>query len=256
MTVTISGIVNGICGTCGDLNTTFMLHHTSDNSCTWNCCFYNICGVNCIACTVYQDGSDYKIKVDLLQDEDVLHQWIKNYSTTKPICSEISGDTLTHQTSSGMCNSSSATCVIGTDSADNCVCLDNWPDKCGCCSESLSSTMVLAISGFTGDCSCLNGIYYLYLSTVSGTVCGWGYAETGCGELCSSDLQVVGATMICAGGTSSIVVNFWDPDAAEPTPGVQFYKEVAGTLCDFPYELPLNDNNCSCSGSPSCTVSL
>ncbi len=174
ITVIIASIVEGACGLCNRLNKSYNLLQVEENGCVWECDTLTTCDPTKITLTAYEDGGDYKIKVELEN-----HVWEKNYGTTKPTCTGIRGDTLTHQVSAGDCDSSSSTCVIADEevAAEDCWCGDCWCDgelitpdgTVGWIAHDIAGSDITAVA-YSAPC-----VTY-YVDSVSG-----GGAETGSG---------------------------------------------------------------------------
>jgi len=156
--VTISGMSNDVCGHCTDLDKTYFLEQTEVNGCEWVCEYIpTLCDTDRIVLTVYLDGADYKIKVEFGR-----HVWEKNYGEVKPDCCTLVDEELTHQTSSGDCDSSSATCIVAARNSGGCPCIQHQ-----CCSDSVPQQMLLEVVAFDdwqcNDCADFEGNYILVI---------------------------------------------------------------------------------------------
>jgi len=171
--VTIARIANGDnCTSCTNLNKTYYLSQTEENSCIWECPYVcpNLAGASCASrgatwtatLTVSDEGGgQYKITVEIGP-----HTWSKTYNE-KPSLSDIS-DSLTWVSDAGSCDSSSSTCAIAATSNPAsqrycpCTCVE-----CGHCisDDAGSQTMEVVISGVVNDectdCANANGTWIL-----------------------------------------------------------------------------------------------
>lgn len=206
--VTIAGIANaGTCQSCTNLNRSYNLSQTEENSCVWECPY--VCplltGYSCpdrgvtwtARLTVSDEGSNqYKITVEIGP-----HSWSKTYDG-KPSLSDLS-DSLDWLADTGSCNSSSSTCAVAaTDLEGNfhtcsCSCVD-----CGHCSgDDGANEMEVVISGVQNDgcsgCANANGTWILKWNWCDTSFCydydpaprlgaAWNY-EYGKPDICPGD---------------------------------------------------------------------
>ncbi len=99
-------------GECLDYNTTHTLYRSSN--CVWKCEYVSQdCDTAEITATLYRDGTDYKLKVELGG-----HVWEEDFGETKPDLCEGGPFELDHQADSGSCDSSSATCSVAAVAGD------------------------------------------------------------------------------------------------------------------------------------------
>jgi len=196
--VDIAGMADNTCSECENFNGTWYLSQDTAGGCTWSVRIPTGC-TECdsvdLVLTVHLDGSDYKIKVEMVDDSDtVLHKWEKNYGEAAPDCCGLSSESLPHVTNSGDCDSSSATCTI--TAADNNACEAACAGGCDACIDGDVPVLVQAtISGLVNDqcdgCSNGNGTWTLeYMGNqVDGCVlsnaCLWRYAADD-PDLCSN----------------------------------------------------------------------
>lgn len=130
------------CEDCLTLNGTYYARQDPENDCVWQC--IRASTVLCedsddITLTLFLDGSDYKIKVELGD-----HTWVKNYGTNKPDCCEIVNDELTHDASGSDCDSSSASCFITRQTGTFCPCRH----RCDCDDAPEEWTIDLGVGGW------------------------------------------------------------------------------------------------------------
>lgn len=147
--VVISGITEGTCGECSCLNDTFYAPRTAN--CTW----WQLLTTRSFPCdssplqvTVYLDGSDYKLKVELGGNV-----WIKNYGGTKPTCEDLADESIAYSASGSDCDASSSTCLVTAIAGDeNDVC-PPLPFECGECRCNLlpRGGFQVVISGVTDE---------------------------------------------------------------------------------------------------------
>ena len=175
--VTFASIANDGCTDCSWLNQSFYLTQTVGDDCIWECSPVDgmPCDPTVIRLTVYKDGTDYKVKVELGN-----HIWEKNYGTSKPDCCGFSSESITHITDSGDCDTSSATCsVTALRDGDNCPCNCLW--YCEHCANSLAPYQLeLTVTGIANNgCACggLNDTFILDYSSpaVLDSWCEWKY---------------------------------------------------------------------------------
>ena len=176
--VTVSGLTNGSCGDCGDLNTTYILSQTADGACTYSDDISPaICGISVIEAEAYLDGVDYKIKVTLGD-----HTWEHNFGTSKPDCTTFMDETYSRTGSNTVCGGSSAIISLSNvcPPLDGCVC-DNWPFEWA---VDVGST---GWADFTcGFCDQIRGIFVVP-SRKSGSICsGLLDIDISSGEDCDS----------------------------------------------------------------------
>jgi len=179
--VVISDMADDSCSECESLNHTFYLPQAAPNSCVWECRFHLYCPYDCdsrlIRLTVYLDGSDYKIKVELANavGDTVYHRWIKDYGESKPGCCDLEDEELTHNLSDGDCDSSSATCLI-TRQLDTfgCHCMECEP----CVGEESAAEYLVEIEGIVpkdpedcADCADLDTLLDAGVVAVPCTAC-------------------------------------------------------------------------------------
>ncbi len=245
ITITIAGVVEGTCGDCDNLNTIYNLSQVEENGCVWKC--ENLTPPSCdptnIILTAYQDGSNYKIKVELGS-----HVWEKNYSTTKPTCDGIDGETLSHQTNSGDCDSSSATCTLGTKTIENCFCVGDCP--CNNCSENKPPCcLIVTLSGITdGTCSfcdiTMNRSFACYYTSN----CTWVGSIPDCCDDCEDTITV---TLTESSGDYILTVtvgdDIWEVNLGTSKPDCSNWSDL---------NVPIDTSGSGCTtGSSSCTVS-
>ena len=122
--ITISGITNDNCTDCANYDGTYTLASFIETGgvCTWSAgavfddeCSIDGFGTRGISLKIYQSGADFIIDVQMdlntSGSEDL--KWSKNYSTTKPDCDNLSGESLATTTdNSTECSNGSATCTI------------------------------------------------------------------------------------------------------------------------------------------------
>ncbi len=196
--IVIAGVVSPdpeVCEDCGSLNGTYYLQPDPDTACVWKC--ENIYGVNCansndITLTVYQDGADYKIKVELGS-----HTWIKNYGTSATDCCAIISDELTHSSSGSDCDSSAATCFITARTGSTalpCLCLKD----CGKTDGGAPACLKLEWSGISqpspfdwGDCPFCDCYDWQRIPWLPGeSDCVWRRDHSPDSHLCDTRIQV------------------------------------------------------------------
>lgn len=151
--ITITDIVEDTCGSCSSLNNIYGAYRVYNNHCIWKCNFPAICSISEITCTAYQDGSDYKIKVELGE-----HRWEKNFGTSKPSYDDLNSSIeLLHVNSGGTCDSSDSSCFIIGSTSDDCEC----PSTCLCCNGGIPSDLSITIenNSGSGNCGCWCGIF-------------------------------------------------------------------------------------------------
>lgn len=150
---TISGLTNGSCGDCGDLNTSFTLDQTADGACTWSDTIDpSICGISSIAAELYLDAGDYKLKITLGD-----HVWEHNFGTTKPDCATFASETYSRTGSNAVCDGSSATISLSAGCP---------PADCSACSVYPFEWAVdLGVGGWVDDtcdyCDQVMGVFVL-----------------------------------------------------------------------------------------------
>lgn len=118
MQIEISGMANGSCGTCGDLNATWMLESSSsgspDSECIYGYSFLSsLCGVSPGMDANFQNvvfSSNYELRLRIQKTGFGLMQWAKVFGATMPNCS-ITGESMTgySNVSFAECNGSTAT---------------------------------------------------------------------------------------------------------------------------------------------------
>lgn len=217
------------CEDCTTLNRTYYVRQLPDDACVWKC--LDAAGVDCddsddITLTLFLDGSDYKIKVELGG-----HIWVKNYGETKPDCCSIFSDELTHTTSDTDCDSSSAKCFITRRTGTNCPCepdCDNAIAPAPPCFkiewEGISPESPL---NFDPPRSCLYCDCYSSANpqwipwSSGGSTCTWlrNWAGT---RLCSQQIKI---TISESGGTYSVKIYQFDNSFGDPV--LLFQKDYA-----------------------------
>lgn len=206
MNVTIAGMA-GSGGACSEANCLAynkihsLFRSTSDDSgnCVWKCHnMPNFCDASVITATLYKDGSDYKLKVELGG-----HVWEENFGTTKPDLCKSNPGSLTHQISSGNCDSSSATCVVAmADGSGTCNCTN-----CAACITGTTPYQFLVVldgivEGSCGSCAALNDSYVVTQREPTGSLtCGYNYIMS---KVC--DINWIGLSIIDNGATTTIRV--------------------------------------------------
>lgn len=190
--IVISGVVAKdpeVCADCGTLNGTHYARQDPDNTCVWECLKSG--NIDCedsrdVTLTLYLDGSDYKIKVELGD-----HTWIKDYGTSKPDCCAIVNDELTFSASGSDCDSSSATCIITRKTGTSCPCTHN----CAECDAADDWVVDLDVGGWTDvacdACTELVGEFTMFWS--GGSACYWFYEDT----------------EFCTGGGAGLILNLF-----------------------------------------------
>jgi len=205
--VVIADMAEGTCGDCADLNKTYYLPQISGTPCTWkltDVCTPFACDPTEMTLEVLLDGSDYKIRVTLGE-----HIWEKNYGEDKPDCCSLVAEALTHTTSGGDCDSSSATCAI-TASDEECPtdCCDDY-----CLNGEAPDTLKIVIAGMVGGggispCTtarcgeCADGTFYVPLTAPCI------YSLTHCGDCDSGSIK---ATLYKVGSNYKLSVEIGDP---------------------------------------------
>lgn len=140
------------CADCDDLNRTYYLSQDPETPCLWKSTACE-CGETAITLEISESNGQYAITVTLGG-----HVWLKTYDAP-PDCCAIAEE-LTHQSSAGECDSSSATCEISAAHDGDC--------RGYYCME-------VALSGigrYNGDCGCpscstLNGSWKLPIGSFS-----------------------------------------------------------------------------------------
>lgn len=123
------------CADCDDLNATYYLSQDPEMPCLWKSTVCK-CGETAITLEISESNDQYTITVTLGG-----HVWSKTYGSP-PDCCAIAEELLTHQSSSGECDSSSATCEISAAYDGDCrgyYCMD---------------VEVSQIDRNNGDCGC------------------------------------------------------------------------------------------------------
>lgn len=182
--VVISGIVEGTCGECDCLNDTFHIPRVS--TCTWqrNTDPY-LCDSSPAKVTVFLDGADYKLKVELGGNV-----WLKDFSTTKPICQDLVDESIPFVSSGSDCDASSSTCLVTAVAGDESDVCPDIPFECGTCACNLAprNGFQVVIAGIAddpgpfppcdpGECAQFNGTYIVegvtcfFRTTLSPSVC-------------------------------------------------------------------------------------
>ncbi len=179
--VTITGMDDASpvdCDECTQLNRTYFLQQTAPSSCIWQCSDFAMpssydCDPVAITLTVYKDGSDYKLKIELGAD----HVWEKNYGATNPVCCEFDEEAISHISSSGDCDNPTADDALVTAVASgDCPCAS--VEGCTGCVDLLGPDEIeVVISGMANNdctnCTVLDGTYILPLVSVTGVCCTW-----------------------------------------------------------------------------------
>ncbi len=167
---------------CHCLNRFFLVSRTG--KCTWSRTITGFfCGTLTITVLLYLDGSNYKLQTTLSSASDT-HIWREDLGTSKPNCSLWDEENLTHISSSGDCDSSSATCSITSRDESTAECTQSWRPCAACdCGEGpeewevVISGMVERASPICGSCNSLNNTYILtWLKSHPPTPsCTWSY---------------------------------------------------------------------------------
>ena len=197
MNVHITGMV-GLGGSCTNLmdcldyNQLYSLYRSTPDdagNCVWKCPWTprQNCDATDIIATLYLDGSDYKLKVELGG-----HIWEKNFGTSKPDMCNTTIGALAHQADTGSCDSSSATCTVTmVDGDGTCSCVI----PCGGCDVPPEIMITipdgLFIDKVCSDCDVIIGGNYITSAFSRNAVCIWTYSEIGCGGDATLQVQAV-----------------------------------------------------------------
>ena len=197
--IVISGMADDSCGHCTCLDGTYYVGHTS--ACKYYCLLSReatasyFCDVNDLWLWLEKDGADYKLHVDFSTGFNTLvkYRWTKNFGATKPDCADWSDFNIPLDVNSGLCDASSATCVItkiSKQDEEHCPCPPQELFVCRCClCYYLPDNFTVVLAGITNDvcggCAALNGTYILEWDTAFGLglICRWSYTlgSTICG---------------------------------------------------------------------------
>lgn len=163
--VVISGIVEGSCGECDCLNDTFYVPRYTD--CIWHQDTTPfLCDSHPIRVTVYLDGSDYKLKVELGGNV-----WIKNYGATKPTCQNLTDESIAYSTSGSDCDASSSTCLVTAIEGDgNDVCPPPATSCPNCICNLAPTEFQVVISGVANGCCTGFNDTFIFTRTITSCV--------------------------------------------------------------------------------------
>ncbi len=218
MNVTIAGMAGGGGPTCSEAecleyNTTYSLYRSEpddDGNCVWKCGFLDQdCAADEIIATLYLDGSDYKLKVELGG-----HVWEKDYGETKPDLCTLANESLTWQSDTSGCNSSSATCVVTMVDGDvPCDCgppCENCIDGVGPPEFLLTFSGITRNGGLCPNCDNYNDSFVVFYDEAVSTPTNCAYLWTGAGLFCdaggSAPTDTFGLSLFTIGGVDKIQV--------------------------------------------------
>lgn len=232
------------------------------SECVWSCTGPNN---EVLTLTVYLDGTDYKIKVgaSLSNNTDVTdHVWEKNYGTTKPTCSTLVAESLTHLTDTNAnCASGGSSCLITAKTADECSSLCTV--GCTTCDPCLEGTVTdpgsqfqLTFAGLTSNnCTCADH-NQAYTVTIDG--------------FCAGSLCIAGDCAVMNGcdtrlsidfGTGTIIIYYIVGIPGTTGYQAHFEKAYADCIVDCStlagLDIPLINQiaNGACTvGTPTCTL--
>jgi len=175
--VTIAGMAENACvdDECHCLDRTYRVPRTS--ACTWSRTITSFfCGDLTITIVLALDGSDYKLTTTLSGDPGT-HVWTENLGASKPTCTSWNNQNLTHISSTGDCDSSSATCKVTARAESVADCTQDWLTCSHCICGEQTRSLEVTIAGMVNDgcasCNEYNGTFILGPTQVS---CMWGYA--------------------------------------------------------------------------------
>jgi len=164
---------------CLEYNKTYSLYRsTGDDSgnCIWKCEYLGQdCDADTITATLYLDGTDYKLKVEL-----GLHVWEKNFGETKPDLCKGGPWELDHISDGGSCDSSSATCSVAmADGEGSCGCQS--PLRFSVCSGPTPAVIIVTLAGVANGTHCNNCAQWngtFACEQTSFNYCCWAYNPT------------------------------------------------------------------------------
>lgn len=170
LSVVIDGLVNDGSDYCICMNGTYLV--TYYDNCEWRSTGGPGEWLALPVVTLLQRSGDY-----ILQCAVAGIIFEKNYSTTKPTCTNFSSESLSYVSTDGNCDGTSATCLISTSADESCT-----NDDFGCCTEpncedgriAASATVTLpalSSNNSCADCADLAGPFVLdfYGFTLAGS---------------------------------------------------------------------------------------
>ncbi len=242
--IVISDMAEGTCGSCASLDGTYYVYQSGDDNCLWlNRCEPTVCDPESIQLQVVQESGDYIIRVTMGG-----HIWEKNYGASKPTCCGMLSESLTHTTSSGNCDSSSATCVISHEGS---YCLTNCCNTI-CADDQAPDALEITLNGIANVicdfCTCFNRTFVL----VYEASCTW-RANWAC-EPCTYDY--LDAKLLDLSGHYYLVIGFtiwpatlsrgnalWEYDFGTEKPECLSWSSLSADRTANPWPL----GKCSCS---------